>query len=691
MGRWLPALVLAAAFTVSAHARATEVPAEIAVADGRPSIRSIDVSPNPLLTGETFTIAVTTSPDVTRATATVRFHTREKRSLEIPLTQQGSNWIGAGLVPADLRLRPHKDEAEVTVLALNAAGRRAEAVVNVDVSAPAISAVLTSGVLTVTGDNRDNTLAVTRDAAGTISVFVNGSPFAVSGGVPTTTNTSLIRISGFGGNDTLLVDDANGPMPPANLFGGEGNDALTGSANTDELDGGSGNDSLFGRDGNDTLVGGTGNDTLTGGRGVDGHFGSEGDDQIVWNPGDGNDLVEGEDGEDTLVFVGANASEAVDISPAGQRLRFFRNPGNIIMDCDGIEQVVFQALAGNDTVIVNDLAATQVRHVSIDLSGSQTNIVVINGTETNDVIAVTGSTNGVVVAGLTATVSVIGGEQTLDELIIDTLGGADVVNASGVEAGLIDLTLKGGLGNDRLIGGQGNDLLIGAQGTDVVLGGAGDDTLLWNPGDGSDVNEGQAGQDTMLFNGAGADEAVDISANGPRVRLFRNPGNITMDGNEIELIQFNALGGADTIAVNDLTGTGVDRINLDLATPEGAVAGDDTVVINGTKGNDRAVIAGTAAGVSIVGLSAIVDIVGSDPALDQLVLHMLDGDDVAEASDLLSGVINLTLDGGPANDTLIGSAGADMLLGGEGDDVLVGGPGLDVLDGGPGDNVLTQD
>ena len=48
------------------------------------------------------------------------------------------------------------------------------------------------------------------------------------------------------------------------------------------------------------------------------------------------------------------------------------------------------------------------------------------------------------------------------------------------------------------------------------------------------------------------------------MRFFRDVGNITMDTNDIETVDFNALGGADTITVNDLTGTDVTNVNLDL-------------------------------------------------------------------------------------------------------------------------------
>jgi Ca2+-binding RTX toxin-like protein len=54
------------------------------------------------------------------------------------------------------------------------------------------------------------------------------------------------------------------------------------------------------------------------------------------------------------------------------------------------------------------------------------------------------------------------------------------------------------------------------------------DTLVWNPGDGSDVVEGQAGSDTLQVNGSNASETIDISANGERVRFFRDVAAVTL-------------------------------------------------------------------------------------------------------------------------------------------------------------------
>ena len=666
----------------------------------KPSIQSVTVTPNPLSIGQTFSITVTASPDVTFATAAVDFLKGDPALLDVPLTKQGSVWTGIAVVPAELDFKhPKNAQAKIKALVTDAALRRDEQTLKADVNPPTISAVFAGGILTVTGDDQNNTLIVSRDAAG--SIVVNNGAVPVTGGAPTIANTTLIQIFGFDGNDVLTVDDSNGPMPPAHLVGGEGDDTLTGSGSNDTLEGGAGNDTLIGRGGNDALNGGPGNDTLIGGQGTDQLLGGDGDDQIIWNPGDGSDVVEGGAGNDTLVFNGANISETIDLSANGPRFRFFRNVANITMDCDGVEQVVFRALGGADQVTVNDLTGTAVTNVLVDLTSSTgtgdgaADTIIVNGTATNDNITVTGSPTNATVLGLSATVTVIGAEPDLDNLTIDGLAGDDVIDASAVSSNAISLTLKGGAGNDVLIGGAGNDTLIGGQGNDTAFGGAGDDTFVWNPGDGSDVFEGETGHDTMVFNGANISETVDISANGRRLRFFRDIANITMDCDRVEVVQFNALGGADTITVHDLTGTDVAEVDLDLAAPARSGQGDgavDTVIVNGTESNDVVTVTGTpATGVSVRGLAATVNIVASEPSLDQLVIKLLGGDDAFVASDLQAGVINLTVDGGTGNDVIIGSQGADTLLGGEGDDILNGGPGLDVLDGGPGNNVLIQD
>ena len=195
---------------------------------------------------------------------------------------------------------------------------------------------------------------------------------------------------------------------------------------------------------------------------------------------------------------------------------------------------------------------------------AQADTVTVNGTNGADVFGAAGDAGGVSVFGLQAAVDIFFQELANDRLTLNALGGDDVINATSLEADGIQLTMNGGLGDDIFLGSEGNDLINGGDGNDTALMGAGDDTFVWNPGDDNDTLEGQDGFDTMLFNGANVAENIDISANGGRVPFFRDIANVTMDLNDVEGIDFNALGGADKIVVNDLSGTDVTEINLNL-------------------------------------------------------------------------------------------------------------------------------
>ena len=97
----------------------------------------------------------------------------------------------------------------------------------------AVTGTFIRGKLNVFGDNLDNTITESRDAAGTI--LINGGAVAVSGGTPTVANTSVIHVFGQGGNDTLTLDEANGALPAVQIFGDDGNDVLTGGSGADVL------------------------------------------------------------------------------------------------------------------------------------------------------------------------------------------------------------------------------------------------------------------------------------------------------------------------------------------------------------------------------------------------------------------------------------------------------------------------
>ncbi len=491
-----------------------------------------------------------------------------------------------------------------------------------------------------------------------------------------------IELDARAGDDRVRVDESNG--------------VFTDTIPT-TIDGGDGNDTLLGGSGAETLFGGDGSDSIDGNRGDDVGFLGAGDDTFVWDPGDGSDIVEGQDGTDTMLFNGANGPETVDVSANGNRLRFFRNPGNIVMDTAGVEQVDFNALGGADTVNVADLTGTDVDTLTLDLAAAagggdgQIDSVIVNGTAGNDRITATGVDGSARVSGLAATVQVTNAEASADTLAIDGRGGDDSVDASALAASAIKLILAGGAGVDTLLGGSGDDSIDGNAGNDTAFLGPGDDTFVWNPGEGSDIVEGQDGTDTLLFNGANIAEKVDLSANGNRLRFTRDIATITMDTAGVEQVDFNALGGVDTITVNDLTGTDVDKVNLDLAATGGGDGQPDHMIVSGTNGNDFIAVVGNHGVASVLGLAAAVNVANAEPVSDTLLVKALDGSDLIDAGGFADNSVALTLDGGAGDDVLQGGAGDDVLLGGDGDDILVGGPGLDILDGGTGLDILIQD
>src|SRR5438876_5711849 len=166
--------------------------------------------------------------------------------------------------------------------------------------------------------------------------------------------------------------------------------------------------------------------------------------------------------------------------------------------------------------------------------------------------------------------------ERVAKIAVDAGAGDDLVridDSNGAFTDTIPTTIDGGEGNDTiaggkgaetLLGGDGNDTIDGNGGNDVALLGAGDDSFVWDPGDGSDTIEGQDGNDTLVFNGANVDERVALSANGNRLEFLRDPGRVTMDTAGVERVDVNALGGADLVTVNDLTGTDVTNVTVDL-------------------------------------------------------------------------------------------------------------------------------
>ena len=699
---------------------------------------------------------------------------------------------------------------------------------------PAVSAFFSpnGGVLTVLGDVLDNTISVSRNAAG--NLLVNGGAVAIAGGAASVANTTVIQVFGQFGNDHLSLNEANGALPRAFLFGGSGNDTAIGGSGNDMLFGQSGNDTLLGKGGFDLLFGGSENDVLTGGDADDQVFGESGDDRMIWNPGDdtdlneggagtdtvevnggngseiftttangarvrfdrlnpapfsidigtsenlvvnmnggddqfsatgnlaalikitvdagigndtvlgsngidvlrggdgddfidgqqgndvafmgagndvfqwdpgdGSDTVEGEAGTDSMLFNGSAGNEIFDISANGSRVRFTRNLGNIVMDLNGVETIDLNTLGGTDSTTVHNMSGTELATVNIDLAGTlggiagdgAADVVIVEGTNGNDIIDVFGAGTSAAVLGVAAQVNIKHSEGANDALVINALAGGDGVTATTLPAGVIKLTIDGGADDDVLLGSQGADVFHGGSGDDFVFGdngndvaflGAGDDVFQWDPGDGNDTVEGQADADKLFFFGSGASENINIFANGGRVLFTRDVASVTIDLDDVEKIEFRALGGSDNISVGDMSGTDLTSVELDLRGPNGGGDGAaDSITVNGTQGDDTFGAVGDAGGVSVFGLQTVVNIFHQEVGNDRLTLNGQGGSDVIDATSLEADGIQLTMNGGLGSDVFLGSEGNDLINGGDGDDTAFMGAGDDTFVWNPGDD-----
>lgn len=719
-----------------------------------------------------------------------------------------------------------------------------------------------NGVLNVIADSADNIIVVTRDSSGRL--LINNGEVEVTGGMPTVGNTSVIKIYGRDGADQIMLNEANGPLPHAELYGEGGNDILSGGSGDDLLDGGPGDDTLFGQAGVDVLHGGDNNDTLSGGDGDDQVFGDagndrlvwmpgddtdlneggdgsdtvevngendaevftttangtrvrfdrlnpapffldinaceflvlsakggndkfsaignlasliaitvdggagddlllgsngpdvliggedndfvdgqqgndmiylgDGDDTVQWDPGDGSDTVEGQTGNDRLLFNGSNANENIAVSANGARARLTRDIAAIVMDLDDVETLQINLIGGADNLTVNDLAGTDVAYVTAQLLGSNgigdgaVDNIFINGTAGADIIKVSMPDGAVTVTGLATRISVEGFEPANDSVRLQGLGGDDILDASTISSGapaivleggegsdtiringedfgevfattangtrvrfdrlspapffldingcellelnanggndqfsatgnlaaLISIRVDGGTGDDILLGGNGSDTLIGGdnndfidgnQGNDMIFLGHGDDTFQWDPGDGNDTVEGQAGHDIILFNASNAGESCVLSANGARLRFTRNIGNVVLDADDVEQFDLRLLGSVDNLTVNDLTGTDLAQLNVDLAGTFGGSTGDgaaDGITVNGTNAPDNIGLSANSGVVEIAGLAAQVRILHPEVANDSLIVNGLGGADTFNIGVGVTSLIQVT-------------------------------------------------
>jgi Ca2+-binding RTX toxin-like protein len=505
-----------------------------------------------------------------------------------------------------------------------------------------------------------------------------------------------LTIDGGPGDDTIRGSDGSDV-----LIGGSGNDSVDGGRGSDTVLLGSGNDSFTWNpgDGSDTVEGQAGKDVLdfngsNAGEKIDvSANGSRvrlfrdvaaitmdlngieglnlrtlgGTDAVTVNNLAGTDLsaanvdlsssqgggdnqadnvvVNGTDGPDNATIGGVGGN--VDVSGLGADVR--------VSGSDAQDSVDVDTLGGDDTTTSGVLTPGP---AAIDIDGGAgSDTATYNGTRFADTIGI--GPNGGAVATFTPNASsAVQNTTAVENLIVKGRRGDDTIAGQNGIASLTHLTIDGGAGNDAIAGGDGDDTLIGGsgndsidgnRGSDVALLGTGNDTFTWDPGDGSDTVEGQAGKDTLDFHGSNAGEKIDLSANGSRVRLFRDVAAITMDLNGIEGLNLNTLGGTDNVTVNDLSGTALRNANIDLSSSLGGGDGSpDTVIANGTNDVDRVNVSRAGSQVLVTGLHTSLGITGSEPASDTLAVNTLAGKDTVavapDVSQLIAPVVDLGAD-----------------------------------------------
>jgi Ca2+-binding RTX toxin-like protein len=161
--------------------------------------------------------------------------------------------------------------------------------------------------------------------------------------------------------------------------------------------------------------------------------------------------------------------------------------------------------------------------------------------------------------------------------------------------------------------------------------------------------------------------------------VTRDVGTIDLSIGTVERLDLRVVSGADSVAVGDLSGTGLARVEVLLqstfagTTPDGAL---DEILLTGRPGVDTVTVGPDGPGVRVAGLTPLLVVRNADPT-DRLVVAGAGNADRIDATALPAGRVLLRLLGGPGNDVLRGSPGNDDFDGGIGTDTIVGGAGTD--------------
>jgi hypothetical protein len=304
------------------------------------------------------------------------------------------------------------------------------------------SLLLAAFTINNTGANND-VLDINDSAATNPNTIFIANLLVIGTGINTTRTGdafSQVRVRTGSGDDTVSYTGIEAAS--YQIETGDGKDATASSGNSSPatIFGGPGDDTLLSGNGADTIFGGDGNDFIDGNIGVDKIFGQTGNDTFNWDPGDGSDQIEGGPGSDLMRFNGANIAENFELLAVGGKLHLTRSIANVTMLIEGTESVELNMVGGADTLEIGNLAATDVRSVSVNLGvvggggDGQTDIINVRGSDFDDDLRIRTDGNKVDVIGAAAAVKIVGHEPADELHVFGQLGIDNIVVGPGVSA-----------------------------------------------------------------------------------------------------------------------------------------------------------------------------------------------------------------------------------------------------------------
>lgn len=305
------------------------------------------------------------------------------------------------------------------------------------------------------------------------------------------------------------------------VYGGSGNDTLTGNSIANSLYGGPGNDYLMGANGNDLLVGNEGNDKLSGGSGSDAMHGGTGDDLYIFAAATGSEADSVSEGIDTgidgLQFTTINSS--VTINLGATTVQNVHENRSIRLNSGAGMEIAYGG-SGNDTLTGNASANSLYGGAGNDvLDGGGGNDLLL-GNEGNDLLT-GGSGNDTMHGSAGDDAYVFARALTLeaDSVTEGVNSGTDTLQFTTINVGVTlnlgattiqnihlnrTLRLNSGTTLENVYGGSNNDSLTGNSAANVLVGNAGNDILVGMLG--RDILIGGAGLDSL--NGGGDDDIL---------------------------------------------------------------------------------------------------------------------------------------------------------------------------------------